>query len=116
MTEKPFTFHISEYDEVVITKENDGREFFIGNEEDINMDYIIGLVDLLNEQHETIQDLYESDKSLRKMCSNVTHNWTGICVKRKLFEETLKTLKELGCEDLADDLSKTSIVTGVNGC
>jgi soluble P-type ATPase len=79
--------------------------------------------EVLNEQHETIQqlndrieDLYESDRALRKMCSNATHNWTGICVKRELFEETLKTLKELGCEDLADDLSKTSIVTGINGC
>ena len=84
---------------------------------------IIEVVKLLDEQHETIQqlndrieDLYESDRALRKMCSNATHNWTGICVKRELFEETLKTLKELGCEDLADDLSKTSIVTGINGC
>jgi hypothetical protein len=64
MTEKRFTFHISEYDEVVITKENDGREFFIGNEEDINIDYIIGLVDLLNEQHEENQKLKEEAKQV----------------------------------------------------
>lgn len=64
MTEKQFTFHISEYDEVVITKENDGREFFIGNEDDINIDYIIGLVDLLNEQHEENIELKHDNKRL----------------------------------------------------
>lgn len=66
MTEKQFTFHISEYDEVVITKENDGREFFIGNEDDINIDYIIGLVDLLNEQHEENIELKHDNKRLVK--------------------------------------------------
>ena len=58
MTEnKHYTFHISEYDEVIITKEKDGREFYLGNEKDINIDYIVELVDLLNEQEETINIL-----------------------------------------------------------
>ena len=50
MTEKGFTFHITEFNEVVITKENNGREFFIGDVNCVDTDTINELVDLLNKQ------------------------------------------------------------------
>lgn len=88
MTEKQFTFHISEYDEVVITKENDGREFFIGNEDDINIDYIIGLVDLLNEQHETIQQLKAEIKQLNHDLDLYEENNTNEILNKLRIELT----------------------------
>ena len=76
---------------------------------------VFEMMELLNTQHERIQELYDSDKSLRKLCSNMTHNWSGISVNRRLFLETVKTLRRLGCDNIADDLEKTSIDTSVNG-
>jgi hypothetical protein len=106
MTEKRFTFHISEYDEVVITKENDGREFFIGNEEDINMDYIIGLVDLLNEQHATITKQQERIHSLMKYnleCDDKVKETLQSFSNRDLLDIERIFLNNL-CDELGVDL------------
>lgn len=79
--------------------------------------------DKLNELHEEnkklkqqVEELYENDKSLRKMMGNMTHHFQGVSVKEDLFNEVLKVLKEIEADDLYDDLYKTSIDTGVNGC
>lgn len=70
-----------------------------------------------NEQlKQQVEDLYESDKSLRKFASNMTLNYAGICVPRRLFDEVLNILKDMGHNDLVEDLSKESIDTSVNGC
>lgn len=91
---------------------------------------VFEMIDLLNEGNneneqlkkenkelkQQVEDLYENDKSLREMMSNMTHNFQGISVKEELFNEVLKILKEIKADDLYDDLYKTSINTGVNGC
>ena len=101
------------------------------NYADVDTWYTLGAtVDLLNELSEEnkhlneennelkkqIEDLYETDKSLRKMMSNMTLNYRGVTVHRSLYSEVLKILKENGAEDLCADLEKTSIDTSINGC
>lgn len=65
---------------------------------------------------EQVEDLYESDKSLRKFASNMTLNYTGICVPRKLFVKVITILKNIEHNDLVEDLSKESVDTSANGC
>lgn len=83
-------------------------------------DYQAMRINELNDENreleQQVEDLYENDKSLRKMMGSMTHNFQGVCVKEDLFNEVLKVLKEIEADDLYDDLWKTSIVTGVNGC
>lgn len=69
-----------------------------------------------NEQlKQQVEDLYESDKSLRKFASNMTLNYTGICVPRRLFIDVITILKDIEHNDLVEDLSKESIDTSANG-
>ena len=116
MTEKRFTLLEDTnggLDNVLETMVKDNGKFLTHRE---CCDLLNNLHEENQEVNERIEDLYEADKSLRKMCSNVTHNWNGICVKRELFEIMIDVLISNGNKDLADDLSKTSIDTGINGC
>lgn len=65
---------------------------------------------------EQVEDLYECDKSLRKFASNMTLNYTGVCIPRRLFVEIITTLKDIEHNDLVEDLNKESIDTSANGC
>ena len=68
------------------------------------------------ELKDKVEDLYENDRILRKHMSAMSLNYQGITVKRELFEEVMKILKENGADDLYNELNTTSIATGVNGC
>lgn len=88
---------------------------------DVFGDSLMGneVLDLLNENEQLkqqVEDLYESDKSLRKFASNMTLNYTGICVPQRLFVEVITILKDIEHNDLVEDLSKESIDTSANGC
>ena len=114
MTEKRFKETISTG---IVTDTITGKEY------NCEMRIDDKLLELLNELHEEnkklkqqVEELYENDKSLRKMMGNMTHHFQGVSVKEDLFNEVLKVLKEIEADDLYDDLYKTSIDTGVNGC
>ena len=85
MTDKQFTFHISELDEVIITRESDGVEAYLGNEECIDIDYIVLIVDLLNELHEENESLKLENKLLLEEMKEIKDKRTVyLQIKRNL--------------------------------
>ena len=78
MTEKAYTFHIDEFNEVFITREKDGKVFCIGDEDYISTEAIDGIVEELNE-------LYEENIRLKSQigCDDVCH----ICKHESLIKK-----------------------------
>lgn len=113
MTEKRFNFNL-------ILGEDEHKGLIFDNEQVMKTTDVAYLLnELLEENKELkkqVEDLYESDKSLRKFVSNTTLNYNNICIPRRLFDEVLNILKVNKHNDLVEDLNKESINTSTNGC
>lgn len=120
MTEKRYSYFKSEFTGLYVISDEKHKETFSGIDEEYNCSRVVRKLNILTDENEQlkqqVKDLYESDKSLRKFASNMTLNYTGICVPRRLFIEVISILKDIEHNDLVEDLSKESIDTSTNGC